>query len=191
MSSKNKYFLVYKPFGMLSQFSKSNPNESTLQDLEFDFPKDVYPVGRLDKDSEGLLILTNNNYFKLQHTDPKFEKAKKYWVQVEGIPEERDLHRFETGDIRIKVKSGIYNCKPSKIRLLSQNEFELIPPRNPPIRFRKNIPTTWIEIELKEGKNRQIRKMTAQINCPTLRLIRIASDEYSLTNMMPGEVREI
>lgn len=188
MPKEFKYYKIYKPFGMLSQFSKSNPGEKTLADLPFDFPKDVYPVGRLDKDSEGLLLLTNDNRFKQKHTDPLSETPKTYWVQVDGEVDESVLKRFSNGEIRIKLKTGYYNCKPAKARFLEDRIIETIPEREPPIRFRKNIPTTWLEIELKEGKNRQIRKMTAQIGNPTLRLIRVSSSNISLENIQPEDV---
>lgn len=190
MKGKYTYFKIYKPFGMLSQFSKSNPGEVTLADLNYNFPKDVYPVGRLDKDSEGLLILTNDNQYKHKMTDPKFDSEKTYWVQVDGEVSADALNRFAKGDIDIKLKSGIYRCKPAKARILDSSETQVIPDRDPPIRFRKNIPTTWLEIKITEGKNRQIRKMTAQVGNPTLRLIRVGSEETKLENWEIGNVTE-
>ncbi len=191
MKKEFKYFKIYKPYGMLSQFSKSNPGELTLADLDYDFPKDVYPVGRLDKDSEGLLILTNDNQFKHQMTDPKFESEKTYWVQVDGEVLAETLSRFDKGNIEIKLKTGIYRCKPAKAKILEASETKDILERNPPIRFRKNIPTTWLEIKITEGKNRQIRKMTAQLGHPTLRLIRVASKEICIESFEIGQVAEI
>lgn len=185
------YFKIYKPYGMLSQFSKTNPNEITLADMDYPFPKDVYPVGRLDKDSEGLLILTNDNRYKHQATDPKFKTEKTYWVQVDGAVDESILKRFSSGNITIKLKSGPYKCLPAIARLLEDQEIDKIPERTPPVRFRKNIPTTWIEIKLTEGKNRQIRKMTAQIGFPTLRLIRVAVKDIKLSEFHIGEVAKV
>ncbi|MEZ4938060.1 MAG: pseudouridine synthase [Crocinitomicaceae bacterium] len=186
---KYHYFKIYKPYGMLSQFSKTIPEEYTLKDLGFDFPKDVYPVGRLDKDSEGLLMLTNDQHFQQRHTDPKSEIEKTYWVQLDGQINKEALERFEKGNISIKLKTGIYTCKKAKARMLESSEFETIPDRNPPIRFRKNIPTSWVEIKLTEGKNRQIRKMTAQIGFPTLRLIRVQSGSINIPAFHAGDVQ--
>lgn len=183
--------MIYKPFGMLSQFSKTNENEVTLLDLDFEFQKDIYPVGRLDKDSEGLLLLTNNNQLKSKLTDPKFEKRKIYWVQVDGAVDEASLKRFKNGNIEIKLKNKTHKCKPAKARIIDDSEVSILPDRNPPIRFRKNIPTTWLEIELQEGKNRQIRKMTAQIGHPTLRLVRVQIEDLKLVKFESGNVQEL
>lgn len=191
MSSKFQYFLIYKPYGMLSQFSKSNEKEITLADLNFNFNKDIYPAGRLDKDSEGLLLLSNDNKLKHRLMDPKFEHRKTYWVQVDGEVDPTSLDRFKNGDIKIKLKQGLYQCKPAKARILTDTDISVLPERSPPVRFRKNIPTTWLEIKIREGKNRQIRKMTAQIGHPTLRLIRMEIENIKLSALTPGHVEEL
>src|SRR6056300_374622 len=157
-----KYIALYKPYGYLSQFT-GNEGQKTLAD--FNLPKNIYAVGRLDKDSEGLLLLTDDGQFKNRVSSPKYEKNKVYNVQVEGIPQESDLDKLRKG---VLIKTG--PTKPALVQIL---EIEpSLPPRDPPIRFRKNIPTTWLEIMISEGKNRQIRRMTANIGFPTLRLVR-------------------
>jgi 23S rRNA pseudouridine2457 synthase len=166
----------YKPYGVLSQFSPSSTNstqpERTLQ--EFGFPKGVYPAGRLDKDSEGLLILTDEKDLLAQLTHPQFEKTKSYLVQVEGLVESENLKKLSQGVV-IKGNYKTQKCFVEKI-----NGMDQFPPRDPPIRFRKNIPTSWIRIILTEGKNRQVRSMTAAIGHPTLRLIRDKVSNFCL-----------
>jgi 23S rRNA pseudouridine2457 synthase len=154
-----------------------------MSDL-FKFPKDVYPVGRLDMDSEGLVLLTNDRKLVDQMLNPKNRHEREYLVQVEGNPSEYDLKRLENGVI-------IENRKtlPSKIKLLKVAPE--VPERIPPIRFRKSIPTSWFSITLTEGRNRQVRKMTAHIGYPTLRLIRIRIGNLKLGKMKPSEVKEI
>lgn len=186
-----KYYLIYKPFKMLSQFSKDNPSDITLADLDFKFEKDIYSAGRLDKDSEGLLLLSNDGALKHKLMNPKFEHSKTYWAQVDGAISNEDLDKIRKGGINIKTKKGNHLCKPAKTRILEKSEIANFPERNPPIRVRKNIPTSWIEIILKEGKNRQIRKMTAQIGFPTLRLIRVAIGNEKISHLKPGTVKEI
>lgn len=167
---------------MLTQFTDSD-GRPVLGDL-YSFEKDVYAVGRLDMDSEGLLLLTNDR--KLNHylLNPKNRHEREYLVQVEGTPKEDDLDRLRKGVV-IEGRKTL----PAKVRLL-EAEPE-VPLRNPPIRERKNIPVSWISISLIEGKNRQVRKMTASIGYPTLRLIRIRIEDILLGDMKPGEVREI
>ncbi|MCH1582717.1 MAG: pseudouridine synthase [Flavobacteriales bacterium] len=165
-------YAVIKPYGMLSQFT-SEAGHPGLSELG-EFPKDVYPVGRLDRDSEGLLLLTNDNDLKRRilegHGGRKIWKT--YHVQVEGAPTEEHLRAFER-PIQLKAKGKVFTTRPAKARLLPA---DYAPPweRTPPIRYRANIPTTWIEVQIDEGKNRQVRKMTAAIGFPTLRLIRHA-----------------
>lgn len=158
---------------MVSQFT-GKEGESTLKDLN-DFPKDVYPVGRLDKDSEGLLILTNDKNLNHRLLNPKFKHKRTYWVQVENIPTAQDLSKMNKG-LEINVDGQMYKTLPCKSKIIHPNIAE----RNPPIRFRKSIPTAWIELELIEGKNRQVRKMTAAIGFPTLRLIRVGIESLYL-----------
>lgn len=151
----------------------------------FNLPKDVYAVGRLDKDSEGLLILSNDGPFIDTLLTPKYDKEKTYLVQVEKIPTESDLDILRVGGILIQD----YKTRPAKVKLIGETLD--IAPRNPPIRERKSIPTCWLEIKISEGKNRQVRKMTASIGYPTLRLIRVQVGKYQLAALLPGQWIEI
>lgn len=184
------YYVIYKPFGMLSQFSKEMDHHITLKDLDYNFKKDVYPVGRLDADSEGLLLLTNDTSLNKKILDPVKKQAKTYWVQVEGVPKEQDLKPIREG-LTISIKSKKYQTKAAKVNFLATEP--TLPDRNPPIRFRKNVPDSWLSISLIEGKNRQVRKMFAAINFPVLRLVRVkiaglCFGEGPLSNMVPGSV---
>jgi 23S rRNA pseudouridine2457 synthase len=171
--------LFHKPYGVLSQFSGE---ERTLKDY---IPiKDVYAVGRLDRDSEGLLLLTDDGGLQHRLSDPKFAHPRTYWAQVEGTPQERALQRLSEGVVIQGWKS-----RPARVRLLA-TEPEL-PPRNPPIRFRKSVPTAWIELILIEGRNRQVRRMTAAVGHPTLRLVRVAIGDLTLADLQPGQWREL
>lgn len=177
------YYLIFKPYGMLSQFS-GEANDAVLGDL-FNFPKDVYPVGRLDKDSEGLLLLTNDNRFKQFLLEPKFKVSKEYWVQVEGVPSSEQITNLSSGRISIKHEGRNHRVAPCEVEIMSDFvTFE----RSKPIRFRKNIPTTWLKIILREGKNRQVRKMTAAVGLPTLRLIRGKIGSFNGERLLPGDV---
>lgn len=184
---KKKYFICYKPYGILSQFTSPDFPQHTLSQLGL--PKDVYVAGRLDKDSEGLIVLSNDGEFINTITTPHFEKIKEYLVQVEGEISSEAIIKLEKG-VSISVNGKSYQtqkCRVKKIEAPSN-----FPERNPPIRFRKSIPTSFILIELSEGKNRQVRKMTAQVGFPTLRLIRIRIGKYRLENQLrPGEWKEI
>lgn len=183
-----QYFLVYKPYMMLCQFTPDQPGDITLRDLGYPFPEDVYPVGRLDKDSEGLLLLTNDAGLKTRYVSPKTKTPKAYLVQVEGTITEAAVRQLNTG-VRIQVSGKPYTTLPAQVRRVA--EPDTLPERNPPVRFRKNIPTSWMEITIVEGKNRQIRKMTAAAGFPTLRLIRIAIGPLKLGKLLPGAVTEI
>lgn len=178
MINDSIYIAFHKPYGVLSQFSGENQSETLAN---FNLPKDVYPVGRLDKDSEGLLILSNDGRFIDDMLNPKNDKEKTYWAQVEKIPEESSLEKLRLGKIKIED----YLTKPAKVKIL--NPEPNILERIPPIRERKTIPTCWIEITITEGKNRQVRKMTAAINHPTLRLIRMKVGKYSLGDLPLGQ----
>lgn len=177
------YFIAYKPFGVLSQFTTPVEGKVGLGSL-YDFPKDVYPVGRLDEDSEGLLLLTNDPKANARLLGQGVEKE--YWVQVEGAPSEADLEPLRRGLV-IKVNKQSYHTLPAQASLFEVAP--IVPDRHPPIRFRASIPTTWLKITLREGKNRQVRKMTAAIGFPTLRLIRARFGRFDLGDMKPGEVR--
>ena len=176
------YIAFFKPFGILSQFT-SDKVEETLS--VFNLPKDVYPVGRLDKDSEGLLILSNDGAFIEQVLSPKYDKEKIYWVQVENIPDENSLDILRLGGVLIQD----YKTKPASVKILDPQP--KLPERKPPIRARLTIPTCWLEIKISEGKNRQVRRMTASINHPTLRLLRVQVGKLKLGVMEPGEWIEI
>lgn len=177
-----KYIAFNKPYNILSQFTGENLEETLSI---FNLPKDVYAVGRLDKDSEGLLILSNDGRFIDTLLTPKYDKEKTYLVQVEKIPEEADLDKLRAGGILIQD----YKTRPAKVKMLGETLD--ISARNPPIRERKTVPTCWLEIKITEGKNRQVRKMTASIGYPTLRLIRIQVGKYNLGTLPPGQWCEI
>jgi 23S rRNA pseudouridine2457 synthase len=177
-----RYIIFHKPYGVLSQFTQESPKHITLKEF-IDVP-DVYPVGRLDWDSEGLLLLTNDGQLQHRLAHPRFGHQRTYWVQVERIPDADAIHRLETG-----VKIQDYFTRPAKVRLLPEE-----PPvdeRNPPIRYRKNVPTAWLEMTLTEGKNRQVRRMTAAVGFPTLRLLRVKIANIQLNNLKLGEWRDL
>ncbi len=167
----------YKPYGVLSKFTDTE-GRPTLADY-IDVPQ-VYAAGRLDKDSEGLMILTNHKRLSTRLTEPRFAHPRTYWVQVEHIPDQAALRQLEQG-----VEIGDYRTKPSIVRLLEEPPD--LPPREPPIRFRKSVPTAFIELTLFEGKNRQVRRMTAAVGHPTLRLIRIAIGPITLDGLAVGQ----
>lgn len=170
--------LFNKPYGVVTQFTGEIPEQTLSAFIKI---PDFYAAGRLDKNSEGLLLLTDNGALQHQLTHPKFEKNKYYWVQVEGIPSETDITPIREG-LTIKELSFL----PAQVHLINEPNLW---PRNPPIRERKNIPTSWLEIILKEGKNHQIRKMTAAIGFPTLRLIRHRIGDWKLETLQPGEYK--
>ena len=182
-----KYYLLNKPFGVLSQFTREGAHLS-LSDIDFDWPSDVYSVGRLDTDSEGLLLLTNDKRVNLELLSPKNGHPRTYHAQVEGTPAYSDM-RTIMSPMQLKIKGMFFKTMPCKALILDPQPS--YPARKPPIRVRKNIPDTWISITLTEGKNRQVRKMTAQSGFPTLRLIRVSIGPFKLKGIEPGEVREI
>ncbi len=177
-----EYYLLYKPFQVLSQFT-SVEGKNCLKDI-VNVSKDVYPVGRLDYDSEGLLLLTNDTSVNHQLLHPSFEHARTYWVQVEGAITQEALMQLTKG-VTISVEGKQHKTKPAIVAIL--DAIISIPERNPPIRFRKNIPTTWVSIQITEGKNRQVRKMFASVGFPVLRLIRAQLGKYHITGMLPGD----
>lgn len=186
MPEKLKYFIIYKPYGVLCQFKKEG-EKKVLGDL-FSFPKDVYPIGRLDEDSEGLLLLSNDK--KLNHLllNPLYKHKRTYLVQVEGIIAEESKKELEQG-VQIKLNKKNYSTLPAAVNIIS--EPINLPKRIPPIRFRKTIPTSWLKLTLCEGKNRQVRRMMATVGFPALRLIRIGIENLSINDMKPGEVKEL
>jgi 23S rRNA pseudouridine2457 synthase len=166
-----------KPFGVICQFSRDGLHP-TLADY-IPVP-DFYPAGRLDTDSEGLLVLTDDGQLQHRITDPKHKLPKTYWVQVEGVPDESELERLRRG-----VKLPDFITQPAEVRLM--DEPAGLWPRNPPIRERKNIPTIWLELTIREGKNRQVRRMTAAVGLPTLRLIRYRIGEWTFEGLEQGK----
>lgn len=181
-----RYILFHKPYNVLSQFSDNSAPEARRTTLKEFIPiADIYPVGRLDHDSEGLMLLTDCGPLQHRLSHPKFYHPRTYWVQVERIPSEPDLDRLRQGGIAIQD----YRTRPAQVRLLpSEPE---IPPRDPPVRFRKTVPTAWLEITLTEGHNRQVRRMTAAIGFPTLRLVRSAIGPLQLGHLPPGAWRDL
>ena len=175
-----RLLMLNKPFGVLTQFN-DEAGRATLKD--FVSVTDVYPAGRLDRDSEGLLLLTNDGRLQARITDPKSKISKTYWVQVEGEPDAQQLQRLRDG---VELNDGL--TLPAQARLI---ETPSLWERNPPVRFRKHIPTTWLELTIHEGRNRQVRRMTAAVNLPTLRLVRVRVGPWSLDGLLPGEWREL
>lgn len=171
--------LLNKPYGVLTQFSPVE-GKQTLKD--YIATPGVYPAGRLDADSEGLLLLTDDGALQARIADPKFKLEKTYWVQVEGTPTPEALAQLQG-----RLDLGDFVTKPCSARQI--DEPANLWPRTPPIRFRQSIPTHWLEIKIKEGKNRQVRRMTAKVGLPTLRLIRYAIGPWTLDGLMPGECK--
>ncbi|MGB5025414.1 MAG: pseudouridine synthase [Saprospiraceae bacterium] len=182
-----KYYLFNKPFGVMSQFSKEQHDQKSLKD-HLNVPVDVYPVGRLDKDSEGLLLLTNDPSVNSKILHPSNKLPKTYWVQIEGKPDKLKLQKLQSG-VKIRIDGSLYLVKALTIRILEPDP--VVPPRDPPIRFRKTVPDSWIEISIDEGKNRQVRRMLAAIGYPVLRLIRISIAKIQLLDLKPGTSKEI
>jgi len=181
-----RYFIVYKPYQTLSQFS-SALNKKTLADY-FSVPKNVYPVGRLDEDSEGLMILTNDKKLNHHLLNPENEHDREYWVQVEGEITNDAVMQMQQG-LQLNIKNKTSQTKTSIVTIF--NKDPEVRDRIPPIRYRANIATSWIKIILKEGKNRQIRKMTAKVGFPTLRLMRVRIVDIELKNMKPATMIEL
>ena len=181
----NRYFIIHKPFQVLTQFSPVE-GKKTLKDF-FEVPTDVYPLGRLDYDSEGLLILTNDTKINALLLDPENGHRREYWVQVEGDITQDALSILEKG---VTISANRKQYKTKKCTATKFSSAPDVAERNPPIRIRKTVPDSWISLTLTEGKNRQVRKMTAQAGFPTLRLIRYSIENITLQNLTPGEMME-
>lgn len=171
-----------KPFGVLCQFTdRSTPPRRTL--AEFGLPPDVYAAGRLDHDSEGLLLLTDDGALAHRLTDPRHKEPKTYWVQVEGEPSDAQIEALRRG---VVLNDG--PTRPAKAQRL---DAPALWPRDPPVRFRKTVPDEWLEITISEGRNRQVRRMTAAVGLPTLRLVRVAIGSHRLDDLAPGQWRQL
>ena len=170
-----------KPYGVLSQFT---PEGRWRALAEYIPVRDVYVAGRLDADSEGLLLLTDDGKLQARIADPRHKLVKTYWAQVEGVPEEKDLERLRAG-----IALSDFKAQPARVRRIDEPAGLWL--RDPPIRFRQAIPTSWLEIRIAEGKNRQVRRMTAAIGYPTLRLIRAAIGALNLDDLAPGTWRQM
>ena len=184
-ASINVLILFNKPFNVLSQFTDRGTETSGRETLSryIGIPH-VYAAGRLDRDSEGLLLLTDDGKLQARIANPKHKMAKTYWVQVEGAPQEEALQSLRRG---VQLKDGL--TQPAKVRLMEEPAG--LWPRNPPIRVRKSVPDSWIEMTIREGKNRQIRRMTAAIGHPCLRLIRAQIGDWHLGDLKPGEFKQV
>lgn len=180
------YYIVYKPYNVINQFT-GEEGQTTLASL-YDFPKDVYPVGRLDLDSEGLLLLTNDTKINHRLLNPKFKHEKEYYIQVDGEINEEALAKLRKG-VKIRIDKKELTTRPAKAEKLA--DIPTLPERTPPIRYRANIPTSWISLTITEGKKHQVRKMTAAVGFPTLRLVRVRMQNLHLEDMQIGEVREL
>ncbi len=182
----HRYFIICKPFHVLTQFSLKE-GKATLSNY-FHVPKNIYPVGRLDYDSEGLLILTNDAALNHRLLNPQYKHEREYWVQVEGSITQQAIDDLRKGVV-ISIDGKQHKTAPCKSYLFTRPP--VVYERNPPIRFRKNIPDSWISLTLMEGKNRQVRRMTAKVGFPTLRLIRYRIERLTLEDMRPGDIREL
>jgi len=182
-----RILLFNKPFGVICQFSRDGLHPTLADYIAL---PDFYPAGRLDTDSEGLLVLTDDGQLQHRITDPKHKLPKTYWVQVEGVPDEAALEQLRHGvklsDPSARLRTG-FTTQPAEARVI--DEPANLWPRNPSIRSRKNIPTSWLELTIREGKNRQVRRMTAAAGLPTLRLIRYRIGEWALSGLEPGKWR--
>lgn len=184
MAKKNLYYLVHKPYKVLSQFSAENGNPG-LGSL-YDLAKDVYPVGRLDLDSEGLLLLTNDKSLNNKLLNPSFNHKRTYLVEVDGQPDRTAISALQEG-VTINVNGKRYKTKKARVVIVHPE----VPERKPAVNYKKHPVRTWVELTLTEGKNRQVRRMTAAVGHPTLRLIRIAIEDLKLNPLKSGEIKQI
>ena len=171
----------------MSQFTREVAEQATLADLDFEFPSDVYAVGRLDYDSEGLLLLTNDKTLNERLLNPKNAHTREYYVQVEGSATDEAVEMLCNG-VEISINGKKHKTLPAIVKKI---ETPQLPDRVPPIRFRATIPTSWLSITLQEGKNRQVRRMTAAVGFPTLRLVRVRIQNYTISSMNAGDICEI
>lgn len=179
------YYLLYKPYGVHSQF-RPEEGQTGLGSLH-EFPNDVYPVGRLDADSEGLLLLTNDTRLNKLLLDPAQQHPRTYYVQVEGLITDEAIQRLCQG-VTLSIDGKKHFTRPAKCQRIAP---PALPERNPPIRFRKTVPDCWIALTLTEGKNRQVKRMTAAVGFPTLRLVRVQLGELTMPDMASGKVVEL
>ncbi|HTF04882.1 MAG TPA: pseudouridine synthase [Bacteroidia bacterium] len=179
------YYLVYKPYGILSQFTPEGNKQGLSSFLTL--PKDCYPVGRLDADSEGLLLITNDKSLNTRLLDPKEKHPRTYLVQVDGDITEEAVEKLRQG-VQIKVDGLPFMTGAAKVEKVEE---PVLPPRNPPVRFRLTVPTSWIKLVITEGKNRQVRHMTAAVGFPTLRLVRSEIGKLDIGQMIPGDLVEM
>lgn len=184
-SRKHLYFIIHKPYKVLSQFSNEADNIG-LKEIYKDLPRDVYPVGRLDLDSEGLLILTNDKRLNNRLLNPKHQHKRIYWVEVEGKPDQKAIESLRSG-VEIKINGKVHKTKKADIQIVDVEVEE----RDPPVNYKKHPVRTWLKIALTEGKNRQVRRMTAKVGHPTLRLIRTSIENLNLDPLKSGEITQI
>ena len=178
-----RLILFNKPYGVLSQFTDAGSDTARATLSEFVRVPGVYPAGRLDRDSEGLLLLTDDGRLQARIADPRFKLPKTYWVQVEGEPNDASLAALRKG---VLLKDGM--TRPAEVERI---EPPALWPRDPPVRFRKSVPDCWLALTIREGRNRQVRRMTAAVGLPTLRLVRWRVGEWCLEGVVPGEWREV
>jgi 23S rRNA pseudouridine2457 synthase len=189
-----RYFIANKPFNTICQFSQEVAGQKTLADLNFTFPKDVYPIGRLDQDSEGLLLLTSDRSLNHRLLNPQFAHRRTYLAQIEGIPSAESLEKFRKG-VTIKIEKKLYDTLPAECQSVADPSVYFAPQplweRLPLPKSSGNKPMSWLEVTLTEGKNRQVRRMCAAIGHPCLRLIRVSMVDLALGNLQPDEVKEL